>query len=200
MKTIRFATVICLVLLCVLLTAGCTDHQHKPTYTPGTTAAKTQTLETIPVPDNFVRHTAENFAIGVPDSFVPFTSGDPKNLVALTDENAQVYIRKCVPADTGTDAAYFEKLDAAEYCELYCDLKGLGDTEPLPTYRRSIVGVRYTVPADSDETTAVFSLYFMRDADHRCVWMVKCRCTLADLDTYEDMFETLTGFFSMNAD
>ena len=199
-KTIRYAALICLVLLCILAAAGCADKPRKPTYTPGTTADKTQTIETIPVPDNFVRHTVEDFAINVPDSFTRFTSGDQKNLLALTDERAQVYVRKCVPADTGTDASYFETLDAAEYCELFCDLSGLTEREALPTRQRRVAGVRYTVPGDSDETTAVFSLYFVKDADHGCVWMIKCRCTPVDLGTYEDTFGLVADLCSIGAE
>lgn len=199
MKTIRYTAVICLVLICVLSAAGCAHKPHTLVYVPGTTAAETRTIETIPVPDSFVGYTAENFVINVPDSFMRFTSGDQKNLIALTDERAQVYVRKCVPADTGTDASYFETLDAAEYCELYCDLNGFGDTEPLPTYQKRVAGVRYTVPGDSNETTAVFSLYFIKDADHGCVWMVRCRCTLPDLGEYEDTFGLIADLCGIGA-
>lgn len=199
MRKVSFAAAVCL-LLCALMTASCADRPNKPIYTPGTTAPKPVVQETMPLPDDYVRYTVENFELSAPDTFFRFTSGDTKNLLALTDEKAQIYVRKCVPSDTGTDASYFETLDAFEYCELFCDLSGLNEREPLTACQVKTAGVRYVVPADSDETTAVFSLYFVKDADHGCVWMVRCRCTKAGLADYAGLFEELTYFFGTAAD
>lgn len=190
---------VCL-LLCVLSAAGCADGKNKPIYTPGTVAPKPVVQETVPLPDDYVRYTVENFGLSAPGTFFRFTSGDPKNLLALTDERAQIYVRKCVPSDTGTDESYFAGLDAYEYCELFCDLSGISGREPLTAYQVKTAGVRYVVPADNDETTAVHSLYFVKDADHGCVWLVRCRCTKDVLGDYEDLFEDLTYFFGTAAE
>ncbi|MCQ2428882.1 MAG: hypothetical protein MJ192_00995 [Clostridia bacterium] len=184
-------------LLTVCLLAGCTAPGTGGGRSTGPTERKTSAPETQPpIPSGYARYTIENFGLSVPDSFNPFTSGDKSNLLALNDRAAQIYVRKCTAADTGTDESYFNRLSAAEYCDLYCAVKGITDCETITSHAKRSAAVRYTVPGDSDDTTAVFSLYFIRDTDHGCVWLVRTRHTLNTQETYDGLFEELTYWMS----
>ena len=193
-----------LLILCACLLSACGTRPGTQGGAGKDTTRADAGAETVPpLPSHYRWYTYENAAFAAPEeAFRVFTSGDSRNVLSLTggDGAAQVYLRKCLPADTGTDKAYFDKLTAAAYGELFCDLNGISERTPVGTQSRTRAGLSYTVPGETDENTAVFRLYFVKDSEHGCIWLLKCRCTAASADEWLPLFDNMSRFIRTDAD
>jgi hypothetical protein len=151
------------------------------------------------LPDGANGYVKENMTLCLPTNFYTFESGNAKNLLALTDGYAVVYLRKQVAADTGTSDTYFQSLDAAGYGELYCDLAGIENYGQYLGHTDNSAAYFYVVEAsDPDDEMCVY-LYFVEEEKAACFWLVECRYPAIYADYYSELFSTWDEYFRLKS-
>lgn len=189
--TVRILVLLLSVLM--MLTAVSCSRKSGGSGTGGGVNKPGRPAESGPPPAGTLHYEVGNLSLWLPAGFKPFTSGQKANAGAFTDGNAYYYVRKCLPADTGTSETYFARLTASEYGDLL--LYGTEDYEEYAGHNTRSAGFFFTHEGETAETTKVFCQYYVKDKANACFWLVECQCTAEYSEQYVSLFSELDQYF-----
>lgn len=182
----RFFALLCIPVLLVSLLLGFALCNQK--------SDGKEEIETVNPPAGANKYVYEDrLTVYLPEEFKPFATGDKKALAAFNNGKAQFYIKKCLPADTGTSESYFDDLTASAYGELV--LHGTENYDMYAGHNKNSAGFLYKHEGDTPETTYCYCNYYIKDSQSGCFWLVECRFTAEYADEYTTLFQKWDQYF-----